>query len=142
MVDHEPHAAPDPLTSPRSYEDLVREGEKLRRSGHAHRAQGLFEDALKLQPEGPAALNGVAYGWLEQGEAQKAIPLFQRAFWKDAHLSGALFGLGQAYRALGRRKDALDAFRVYLLRFPAGPEIKAARKHVAELGGTSTDGSG
>jgi TolA-binding protein len=123
----------DPLT-PHGYDDLVREGDRQMAAGHAKRAGQLFEQAMAENPEGSGALNGMGYAMLDRGDATRAIPLFQHAFWKDAHLSTALFGLGEAYRALGRRKEALDAFRVYLLRFPAGRDAKAARKQIDQLG--------
>jgi cytochrome c-type biogenesis protein CcmH/NrfG len=105
--------------SPRTYEELVREGEKQVEAGRANRAMDLFDQALRLNPEGPEALNGMGYGWLDRGDPRRATLLFQRAFWKDGHLAAALFGLGEAYRAQDRRKEARDAFHVYLLRFPA-----------------------
>src|SRR5581483_2247136 len=77
----------DPLAGPRSYDELVREGDRQMTSGHAKRAAELFEQAIALQPDGAGALNGMAYAYLDRGDAQRAIPLFQRAFWKDAHMS-------------------------------------------------------
>ena len=52
---------------------------------------------------------------------------------EDSGLSSALYGLGKSYRAQGRNKEARDAYRVYLLRFPNGRDASAARRQIDEL---------
>jgi tetratricopeptide (TPR) repeat protein len=93
----------------------------------------LFEEASRIRPEGAEALAGMAYGWLDRGDAQRAIPLFMRALEQNDSLAPALFGLGTAYREQGRRNEALETFRRYLARFPGQQEANAARHQIEQL---------
>jgi hypothetical protein len=139
QVAHAAPARPEPPApagaSHRSYESLIREGDKLIEAGKTKRAMSLFEEASKLRPDGVAALTGMGYGWLDLGDAKRAASLFQQAMLKDGHYAPALFGLGEAYRELGRKGEAVTAFRLYLNRFPSSREANAARRQIEQLGG-------
>jgi len=122
-----------PRPAQRTYDDLVREGDKQLEKGHSKRAMELFEEASRIHPEGAEALAGMAYGWLDRGDAQRAIPLFMHALKQNDSLAPALFGLGTAYREQGRRNEALETFRRYLVRFPGQQEANAARHQIEQL---------
>jgi tetratricopeptide (TPR) repeat protein len=132
---------PEPREEPashQSYESLVKEGDRLIESGKTKRAMGLFEEANRLRPDGVAALTGIAYGWLDRGDARRAAEFFQRAMIKDGHYPPALFGLGEAYREQGRKAEALSAFRLYLSRYPSTRQASAAKRQVEQLSGQRT----
>jgi tetratricopeptide (TPR) repeat protein len=130
-----PEPARAPVVAHKNYEGLIREGDRLIETGKTKRAMALFEEAAKLRPDGVAALTGMGYGWLDRGDAKRAASLFQQAMLIDGHFGPALFGLGEAYRELGRKGEALTAFRLYLTRFPNSREANAARRQIDQLGG-------
>src|SRR6185295_12800401 len=82
----------------RSYEELVRAGDRLLEGGKGRRAIAAYEEAIKLRPDGAAALTGLGYASMDQGDAERAATLFQRAVWSDGDFAPALFGLGESYR--------------------------------------------
>jgi tetratricopeptide (TPR) repeat protein len=91
-----------------SYEHLVVNGDKALENGASGRALRLFERALKLQPDGAEALAGLGYVNLDRQRAEAAISYFRRSLSVSPY-APAMFGMGEAYRALGDRARALEA---------------------------------
>jgi hypothetical protein len=59
----------------------------------------------------------------------------------------ALIGMGDAYRRLGQREQALEAYRRYVQILPSGSHARVARRQIDALGGsgsgsTSAGGAG
>jgi predicted Zn finger-like uncharacterized protein len=127
----EAEAAP---AKPRTYEQLVAEADRALENGHTNKAQKLYDDALKLQPEGVAAVTGSAYLLLDRHRTLAAIGLFKRALTNAPSFPPALFGLGEAYRSQGDNAQAIDAYKRYLSADPSGEDAPAARRQVRELG--------
>ncbi len=120
----QPPAAPSaPQLSPI---ELVRRGEASLERGAVQTAEHSFEQALELSPHMPRAETGLGYVALERSEPERAISHFRPAA-RDGHPE-AFIGLGDAYRRLGRSKDALDAYQTYLRRFPKGVRSSIAQR--------------
>jgi tetratricopeptide (TPR) repeat protein len=132
-----PHvaAAPPPeATKARSYEQLVADADRALENGQTAKAQKLYEDALRLQPNGVAAMTGSAYVLLDKRHPLAAIGLFKQALSNAPHFAPALFGLGEAYRGEGEAAQAIDAYKRYLEQSPTGTDAPAARRQIKELG--------
>jgi predicted Zn finger-like uncharacterized protein len=134
-----PVAPPKPQAAPSSDErtndtsdplELVRRGEKALERGAVQVAQSAFERALEIEPQLWRAKTGLGYLALERNQPNAAI-----AYFRPAALHGhadAFIGMGDAYRKIGRKREALDAYDTYLKRFPDGPRRSIAQ-HQSEL---------
>jgi cytochrome c-type biogenesis protein CcmH/NrfG len=118
---------------PRSYEQLVADADRALGNGSTTRAQKLYEEALKLQPNGVAAMTGTAYVLLDKQKPLAAIDMFKRALSSSPGFPQALFGLGEAYRAQGSPAQAVEAYKHYLESSPGGADAPAARRQLREL---------
>jgi tetratricopeptide (TPR) repeat protein len=118
---------------PKTYERLVAEGDRALENGQTARAQRAYDEALKLQPEGVAAITGSAYLLLDRQRTLAAIGLFKRALVSAPAFPAALFGLGEAYRAQGDNAQAVEVYKRYLAASPSGQDAPAARRQVKEL---------
>lgn len=127
----------------RDYSGLVREGHARLERGQVAAARQSFEAALRLRAGTPEAMTGLGYVMLEEGNASGAARQFAAA---AANGNGsALIGLGDAYRRLNQREQALETYRRYLQLLPNGSDANLARRQVEQLGGggsTTTNGGG
>jgi tetratricopeptide (TPR) repeat protein len=127
-------SSPEAATpKPQTYEHLVAQADHYLENGQTGKAQRLYDEALKLQPDGVAAITGSAYLLLDRQKPLAAIGLFKKALASAPTFPTALFGLGEAYRAHGDNGQALDAYKRYLETDPGGPDAPAARRQVREL---------
>jgi predicted Zn finger-like uncharacterized protein len=117
----------------RSYEQLIADGDRALENGSTGRAQKLYDEALKLQPNGVAAMTGTAYVLLDKQKPLAAIDMFKRALSSSPGFPQALFGLGEAYRAQGSPAQAVEAYKRYLESSPGGSDAPAARRQLREL---------
>lgn len=123
-------APPTPLDN-LSHESCVSRGQAFLESGQVMLAKRMFEQALFLRPNSSAAHTGMGYVALEKGRPQLAAEHFLAA--ARAGNEDALIGLADAYRRLGRPRDALRSYQNYLNRFPNGKQISIARAQVERL---------
>jgi tetratricopeptide (TPR) repeat protein len=119
--------------SPKSYDRLIADADRLLENGQPAKAQKLYDEALALQPNGVAALTGQAYVLLDREKVMSAIATFKRALTVSADYPGAIFGLAEAYRAQGESAQALEQYRRYLNVAPAGADAHAARGQIRTL---------
>jgi predicted Zn finger-like uncharacterized protein len=128
-------AAAPPSAEPkaRSYEQLVAEADRALENGQTPKAQKLYEDALKQQPNGVAALTGSAYVLLDRRHPLAAIGVFKQVLGNAPHYAPALFGLGEAYRSEGDAAQAVEAYKQYLEQSPTGTDAPAARRQIKDL---------
>jgi predicted Zn finger-like uncharacterized protein len=130
-----PHAAAAPVEAkPRGYESLIADADHALENGQTAKAQKLYEDALRLQPKGVAAMTGSAYVLMDKHRALAAIERFRQALGNAPHFAPALFGLGEAYRMQGNSAQAVEAYKQYLDQSPSGTDAPAARRQIKELG--------
>ena len=97
------------------------------------RAQKLLDQALRYQPNGVAALSGVAYLQLDRRRPLAAISTFKRALGYSPEFAPALFGLAEAYRAQGDLVQAAENYRKYIGVAPGGPDAPAARRQLKDI---------
>lgn len=116
-----------------SYEQLIREADRLLESGKSAKADKLYAQALAGRPDGVAALTGSAYVLLDRQRHFKAIETFRRALTIQPAYGPALFGIAESYRARGDTAQALGAYRQYLAVAPSGADAPAARRQIKEL---------
>ncbi|MFW6049987.1 MAG: tetratricopeptide repeat protein [Myxococcota bacterium] len=128
----------------RDYQWYVERGDALLEQGSVGQARRYFDAALGRRPGGPEALTGLGFVALDSGNAAEAARRFQPA--ARSGYADAFIGLGDAYRRLGRRKEALDVYRDYLAEHPSGAHASIARNHVQQLErqleSASSDGDG
>jgi predicted Zn finger-like uncharacterized protein len=120
-------AAPEP-----SYDRLVTDADRLLENGATGRALRLYQRALKQQPHGAEALAGLGYVHLDRNRNDAAINAFRRAL-TVAPFAPAMYGIGEAYRAAGDRRRALEAYQRYLATSPDGDDAPAARRQIKSL---------
>jgi predicted Zn finger-like uncharacterized protein len=125
--------AADASSRPRGYEQLVAEADRALENGNTSKAQKMIEDALRLQPNGVAAVTSNAYLLLDKHKPLAAVGEFKRALNLSPGFSQAMFGLGEAYRAAGEPSQAVEAYKRYLEAAPGGSDAVAARRQVREL---------
>jgi predicted Zn finger-like uncharacterized protein len=125
--------APSEAPRPRSYEQLVADGDRALENGNTAKAQKMFEEALKIQPDGVAAVTGSGYLMLDKQRPLAAIGMFKRALANAPAFPQALFGLGEAYRTQGDTASAIDAYKKFLGVAPNGSDAPAARRQLREL---------
>jgi tetratricopeptide (TPR) repeat protein len=118
---------------PRSYEHLIAEADRAIENGQTAKAQKLYDEALKLQPNGVAAVTGSAYVLLDKQKPLAAIDTFKRALAGAPTFAPALFGLAEAYRLEGEPAPAIAAYKRYLEASPSGSDAPAARRQIREL---------
>jgi tetratricopeptide repeat protein len=118
---------------PRSYEHLIAEADRAIENGQTAKAQKLYDEALKLQPSGVAAVTGSAYVLLDRQKPLAAIDTFKRALGAAPSFAPALFGLAEAYRLEGEPAPAIAAYKRYLEASPSGADAPAARRQIREL---------
>jgi len=70
---------------------------------------------------------------LNHHEYLQAIGLFKRALAESPNNGTALFGLAEAHRGAGHRKQALQAYHHYVDMRPFGPDAGAARFQIRTL---------
>jgi tetratricopeptide (TPR) repeat protein len=118
---------------PKSYERLVADGDRALENGQTAKAQKLYDEALRMQPNGVAAMTGSAYVLMDKRRPLGAIGLFKQALSSAPHYAPALFGLGEAYRAQGDAAQAVEAYKSYLEQSPTGIDAPAARRQIKDL---------
>jgi predicted Zn finger-like uncharacterized protein len=129
-------AAPSPPAAdnkPKSYERLVADADHALENGQTAKAQKLYDEALRLQPNGVAATTGAAYVLMDKRRPLAAIGLFKQALSGSPHYAPALFGLGEAYRTQGDSAQAIEAYKNYLEQSPTGTDAPAARRQIKDL---------
>jgi predicted Zn finger-like uncharacterized protein len=122
----------------RSYEQLVADGDRALENGNTAKAQKMFDEALRLQPDGVSAMTGAGYVLLDRQKPLAAIGMFKRALSSAPAFPQALFGLGEAYRSQGDPTQAVEAYRRYLSAAPGGPDAPAARRQIRDLEGQTS----
>ena len=115
-----------------SHEGYIARGQSALESGAVNIAKRAFEQALYMRPSSAPAHTGLGYVALEKGRPQLAVEHFQAA--ARGGSEDAYIGLGEAYRRLGRNRDALRAYQSYLTRSPNGDQLSIARAQVERLG--------
>ena len=73
-----------------------------------------YRRALEIDPQQPAALNGLGLLLARQGRWGEAVPLFEQALREDPSLADAHYNLGVAFNAIGKSDLARQQFKAAL----------------------------
>jgi tetratricopeptide (TPR) repeat protein len=123
-------ATPTPVEN-LNYDASIARGQNALESGQVQLAKRLFEQALFLHPNSPQAHTGLGYVALEKSRPVLAMEHFNAA--ARAGNDEALIGLADAYRRLGRTRDAVRAYQNYVNRSPNGRQVSIARAQLDRL---------
>jgi predicted Zn finger-like uncharacterized protein len=118
---------------PTDYGGWVIKGDKAFQKGDLASARKAYEAALAMRGTGSEANTGLGFTLLGEGKAQEAIPHFDRA--AGSGYAEANIGLGDAYRRLGQKAAAIEAYKDYLQRLPGGSRVSYVKKQLETLGG-------
>ncbi len=126
---------------PTDYGGWVSRGDQLTSRGDLAGARQAYESALALRATGSEAHSGLGFALLAEGRARDALSHFDRA--ASSGYAEANIGLGDAYRKLGQKSSAVEAYQTYLERLPSGSKANYARTQIENLkGGASTRSEG
>jgi predicted Zn finger-like uncharacterized protein len=123
---------------PKDYGGWVAKGDQAFSKGDLSGARKAYETALALRATGSEANTGLGFTLLGEGKAQEAIPHFDRA--AGSGYAEANIGLGDAYRRLGQKPAAIEAYKDYLERLPGGSRVSYVKKQLEALGGAGGGG--
>lgn len=98
---------------------------------HGFRANGLavLQTGTEVNPTDAVLWSALGRGHLSTGDPQSAILALEKASSLDPQLVDVLFGLGQAYAALGQTTAAIDRLSLFLTR--AGDDVPEPTKRAA-----------
>ncbi|MET0390174.1 MAG: tetratricopeptide repeat protein, partial [Polyangiales bacterium] len=133
-----PPAAPSataPTPAPEGnldYAGLIAHGHELLKAGQVPQAKKQFEQATQLQPTDCAtARTGLGLVAMERNRVVLASDQFEKA--TRGGDDNAWYGLAEAYRRLGRTRDAVRAYQNYVERRPNGEQLGQARAQLDRL---------
>jgi predicted Zn finger-like uncharacterized protein len=125
-------------SEPTDYTGWVSRGAKLAKQGKHDEARTAFTKALELRASGSEANAGLGAVLVASDQAQAAIEPLEKA--ARAGYAEANVTLGDAYRKVGRKEDALEAYNTYVARFPSGSRAAYAKLQASALGGDKKEG--
>ncbi len=100
-------------------------------------AIALYHVAIRLQPDNAESHLRLAIALQRSGDLDGAIGAYRRAIQLQADLAAAHYNLGNSSLIAGRRQEAAQAFREFLLLTPETPDnrgnIAQARARLDEL---------
>jgi predicted Zn finger-like uncharacterized protein len=128
----EPKARGKPARPP-SLRQQVAEAQRLREGGKAEQALDLYGRILAQEPENADALAGRGLSYLDLDQPAAAEASLQEALRRAPRQPDALLGLGELYRARGRKAEAIALFERYLAAHPQGDEAAVARNALNQL---------
>jgi Flp pilus assembly protein TadD len=103
--------------------DLIRRGLAEQQAGRLASAKDIYEQALRIDPRHPDALNLLGVIALQGGEPEEAVRLIGRAVQAQPSNPGFHANLAQAYLAAQRLADAHRAFRRAAELDPRNPQF-------------------
>jgi tetratricopeptide (TPR) repeat protein len=103
--------------------ELIQRGWAEQQAGRLSSAKTLYEQALKIEPRHPDALNLLGVIALQGGQPEEAAQLIGRAIRVQPSNPGFHANLAQAFLAVRRFADARDAFRRAARLDPRNPQF-------------------
>ena len=124
----------DSKTGSVDFKTTMSRGIALLERGDEERAEAMFRKAADARPKRPEPHTNLGYCAHSRKRYGKAVEHFQHALRLRGGYADALYGLGNAYRAMGRTQQARQTFRRYLDQHPRGAQASMARARLEELG--------
>jgi len=126
-----PPSPPPSSGGPETYDRLVARANAIADSSCA-RAMDLYSKALEQKPNGVEALAGLGYCQIDAKQFSSAFSKFRAALAVSPRYEPALRGIAETYQQMGRKEQAIEAYKAYLEVYP---DSVAARKQLERLGG-------
>ncbi len=109
------------------------QGDRLREREQPGAALDAYGRAADLEPARAEPLAGRGLALLDMGQQLQAEASFRQALKLNPRYGVALMGLAEAYRAQGKRSEAIQYYEKYLEVLPDGPEASVARAAIKTL---------
>ena len=93
------------------YAELIAQAKSQEDANAMDNAEPLYQQALKLNPQGGEALTGLAFVALNKGAHQEAQRLAEQATTQDPTSSRAWIALASAFQALNKPNEATKAYQ-------------------------------
>ena len=104
-------------------------------AGKFDQAIGYYTRALALDPGNPDVRTDYATALHQTGHDLAALKQLDVVLAERPKFLQALFNRGVVLRAIGRRTDAIAAFKAFIVTAPNDPRAADARNNLQELGG-------
>ena len=118
---------------PTTYQGWLKLASRQLDAGATRKALASYDRALKLRPDGAAALAGKGLCYLDAGSNAAAILWFGKALRADPRNADALMGMAEAQKYQGNTGKARHYYQRYLELHPQGPDAAVARRNLKEL---------
>lgn len=118
--------------APKGYNALLDEADRVRQRAPA-RALALYEQAESLKPSAVDPPVGRGYALLDLGRAAESEVAFRQALTLNPTYAPALMGSAEAFKAQGKREQAIKMYERYLDVLPDGAEANVARTNIQRL---------
>jgi tetratricopeptide (TPR) repeat protein len=126
-----PPTTPPSSGGPDTYDRLVARANAVADTSCA-KAMDLYSKALEQKPNGVEALAGLGYCQIDAKQFSSAFSKFRAALAVSPRYEPALRGVAETYQQMGRKEQAIEAYKAYLEIYP---DSVAARKQLERLGG-------
>lgn len=117
---------------PKDYSGWVSRGDQLLSKRDYAGAQQAFQTAVSLRGTGSEANSGLGAALVAQGQTREAVAYLTRA--ANNGFAEASVTLGDAYRKLGDKDGAIEAYETYLARLPKGARANYVKLQLEGLG--------
>jgi superkiller protein 3 len=124
------------------------QGLKAARSREYSEAIEVYQKALDIDEDNPAALNYKWYAYYKNGQYEEAVETLRRAVAMDPHFAEAFYNLGLALWKLEQPDPAIEAIKTafrldpgYVERARLDPEFKPIRSSMAQRAAARTSRS-
>jgi tetratricopeptide (TPR) repeat protein len=103
-------------------------------AGKYDQAIGYYTRALALDPSNPDVRTDYATALHQTGHDLESLKQLDLVLAERPKFLQALFNRGIVLRAIGRRTDAVAAFRAFIAAAPNDPRVADAKSNIQELG--------
>ncbi len=104
-------------------------------AGKFDAAIGYYTRALALDPGNPDVRTDYATALHQTGHDLESLKQLDAVLAERPKFLQAMFNRGVVLRAIGRRTDAVTAFKAFIAAAPNDPRVSDAKSNIGELGG-------
>jgi tetratricopeptide (TPR) repeat protein len=122
--------------------ELIQQGWAEQQAGRLSKAKSLYEQALRMEPRHPDALNLLGVIALQENNPQRAADLISRAIQAQPANPGFHANLAQALLASQRAAEACSAFRRAASLDPGNPQFEVGAAICLALQGSAAEAEG